>query len=74
MDAYWTAREKAQVMHAQRRAVVGAPDTVRRGIAAFIEETGVDEIMIASQIFDHQARLHSYEIVADLRESMAAAA
>ncbi|MGE0424435.1 MAG: LLM class flavin-dependent oxidoreductase [Reyranellaceae bacterium] len=74
MDTFWTAREKAQVLHAQRRAVVGSPDTVRRGIAAFIEETGVDEIMIASQIFDHQARLHSYEIVAGLRESMAAAA
>ena len=74
MDEYWTPREKAQVLHAQRRAVVGSPDTVRRGLAAFIEETGVDEVMIASQIFDHQARLRSYEIVAGLRDSMAAAA
>ncbi|MBX3499017.1 MAG: LLM class flavin-dependent oxidoreductase [Alphaproteobacteria bacterium] len=72
MDAYWTPREKAQVLHAQRRAVVGAPDTVHRGLAAFIEETGVDEVMIASQIFDHRARLRSYEIVAGLREGMAA--
>jgi luciferase family oxidoreductase group 1 len=72
MDEYWTPREKAQVTHAQRRAVVGSPDTVRRGLAAFIEETGVDEVMIASQIFDHQARLRSYEIVAGLRESVAA--
>ncbi|MBV9835821.1 MAG: LLM class flavin-dependent oxidoreductase [Alphaproteobacteria bacterium] len=74
MDEYWTPREKAQVLHAQRRAVVGSPDTVQRGLAAFIEETGVDEVMIASQIFDHQARLHSYEIVASLRDGMAAAA
>jgi luciferase family oxidoreductase group 1 len=72
MDTYWTPREKAQVQHAQRRAVVGSPDTVRRGLSAFIAETGVDEVMIASQIFDHQARLHSYEIVAGLRESLAA--
>jgi luciferase family oxidoreductase group 1 len=72
MDEYWTPREKAQVQHAQRRAVVGSPDTVRRGLAAFIEETGVDEIMIASQIFDHQARLRSYEIIAGLRDGTAA--
>jgi len=74
MDAYWTPSEKAQVLHGQRRAVVGSPETVQRGLAAFIEETGVDEVMIASQIFDHKARLHSYEIVAGLRDGMAAAA
>jgi luciferase family oxidoreductase group 1 len=72
MEGRWTAMEKAQVQHAMRRAVVGSPDTVRRGLAAFIEETGVDEVMLAGQIFDHQARLRSFEIIAGLRESMAA--
>lgn len=71
MDTYWTPREKAQVLHGQRRAVVGSAETVRRGLAAFIEETGVDEVMIASQIFDHRARLRSFEIVAGLRDSLA---
>ena len=44
--------------------VAGAPDTVRRGLAEFAERTGADELMLASQIHDHAARLRSYEIVA----------
>jgi len=47
-------------------AAVGAPDTVRRDLLAFIERTGADELMITSQIFDHAARLRSYEITAGL--------
>jgi luciferase family oxidoreductase group 1 len=47
------------------RAIVGSPDTVRRGLRAFATETGADELMITSQIFDHDARLRSFEIVAN---------
>ena len=39
-----------------RCAVVGSPETVRRGIDAFIRRTGADELMVTAQIFDHQAR------------------
>ena len=46
-------------------SVVGSPDTVRQGLAAFIAETGADELMVTAQIFDHQARLRSFEIVAE---------
>ena len=45
---------------------IGAPGTVRKALAAFIERTGADEVMVASQIFDHRARLRSYEIAAGL--------
>ena len=48
-------------------AAIGSPDTVKRGLQAFIEQTGADELMITSQIFDHAARLRSYEITAKLR-------
>jgi luciferase family oxidoreductase group 1 len=44
--------------------VVGAPDTVRRGLTAFAERTGADELMLTSQIYDQAARLRSFEIVA----------
>ncbi len=44
------------------RAVVGSPETVRSGLAAFAEQHGADELMITSQIFDHEARKRSYEI------------
>jgi luciferase family oxidoreductase group 1 len=50
-------------------ATIGSPDTVRRGLQAFIERTGADELMIACQMFDHQARLHSYEIAAQVLTS-----
>ncbi len=44
--------------------VAGSPDTVRRGLEAFVARTGADELMLASQIYDHAARLRSYELAA----------
>ena len=49
-------------------AAVGSPDAVRSQLRAFVERTGADELMITSQIFDHAARLRSYEITAGLLE------
>ncbi len=49
-------------------AAVGAPETVRTGIEAFIARTGADELMIASSMFDTGARLRSYELLAGVRE------
>ena len=43
-------------------AVVGAPETVRQGIAAFAARTGADELMITSQTSDHAARVRSFEL------------
>ena len=45
-------------------SVVGGPERVARGLSAFAERTGADELMVVSQIHDHAARLRSYEIVA----------
>src|SRR5262249_43933146 len=53
-------------------SVVGSPETVRHELHAFIRRTGADEIVIASQIFEHSARLRSYEIVAQIHDSLAA--
>jgi luciferase family oxidoreductase group 1 len=55
-------------------AAVGAPDTVRQGLQEFIDRTGADELMITSQMFDHRARLHSYEIAAQVRPAISARA
>ena len=52
-------------------AAIGSRDTVRQILKDFIEQTGADELMITSQIFDHAARLRSYEITADLRVALA---
>jgi alkanesulfonate monooxygenase SsuD/methylene tetrahydromethanopterin reductase-like flavin-dependent oxidoreductase (luciferase family) len=50
-------------------AVVGDPEMVKRGLAAFIARTGADEVMVTSQAFGHQARLRSFEIIAKLAVS-----
>lgn len=70
MEDYWRPEEKAHVERALACAVVGSPDTVREGLQAFIENTGADELMMTAQIYDHAARLRSFEIVAAVRESL----
>jgi luciferase family oxidoreductase group 1 len=45
-------------------SAIGAPATVAAQLKAFVERTGANELMVTSQIFDHAARLRSYEITA----------
>jgi luciferase family oxidoreductase group 1 len=59
-------RAKAMLQNALSCSVVGAPNTVRDGIAAFAERTGADELMVTAQIFDHAARCRSFEILAEV--------
>jgi luciferase family oxidoreductase group 1 len=55
-------------------SVVGSPETVKRGLEAFIAHTRTDEIMVTGHIFDHAARLRSYEITAQVHETLSKAA
>jgi luciferase family oxidoreductase group 1 len=66
-----TPMERAMLEEALSRSVVGSPETVRRGIEAFVRETRADEIMVTSQIYDHDARLRSFEITAEVRDALA---
>jgi luciferase family oxidoreductase group 1 len=72
MDGYWSRAEQEMVDHSLAFAVVGSPETVERGLKSFIDATGVDEIMVTGQIFDHQARLRSFDLVAQARTRLAA--
>ena len=58
--------ERQVLDEVQSCSVAGSPQTVGAGLQAFIERTGADEIMVSSHIYDHQARLRSFEILADL--------
>jgi luciferase family oxidoreductase group 1 len=60
--------ERAMLDQVLSCSAIGAPGTVRRQLQAFVDRTGADELMITSQIFDHQARLRSYEITASLQD------
>jgi luciferase family oxidoreductase group 1 len=66
IDGYWTPREKVSVEHMLQYAMVGSPESVRRQLMAFIEATGVDELMLTGQIYDHGARLRAFQIAAEL--------
>jgi luciferase family oxidoreductase group 1 len=74
IETYWTPAEKAQASRMLTYAFVGARDRVRDGLRRFINLTKADEVMIASAIFDHDARLRSYEIVGELQAEFAEAA
>lgn len=65
--------EKMMLDQLSPGTVVGSPDSVREGLAAFIARTGADELMVTAQIFDHAARVRSYEITAEVHGLSAAA-
>jgi luciferase family oxidoreductase group 1 len=67
----WLPAEAAGIERALACSAVGSRETVERGLRAFIDQYQPDELMIAGQIFDHQARLRSFELVADIRERIA---
>lgn len=64
IESYWTPMEKAQVTQMLARSIIGSPRTVRAGIAALVAETGADELIVVSDVYDHSARLRSFEIIA----------
>ena len=65
-----TPQDKAILADVLSCSAIGSPDTVRQAMKDFIARTGADELIITSGIFDHAARLRSYEIVAHVRDSM----
>ncbi|MDR9854869.1 LLM class flavin-dependent oxidoreductase [Paenibacillus sp. VCA1] len=66
MDGLWTEQEKYIVMSRLSTAIIGNPEQVKRQLQAFLNETQADEMIVNSAIYDHQARLRSYEIVAEI--------
>jgi alkanesulfonate monooxygenase SsuD/methylene tetrahydromethanopterin reductase-like flavin-dependent oxidoreductase (luciferase family) len=60
--------ERAQMSVIGERHFVGSPETIRERIEPLIEQTEADELMILSMIHDHTARLHSYDLMAELFE------
>ncbi len=73
MDQVWSPAERAHVEAMMTCSFVGSPETVRRGLQAFIAETGADELMVAANVWDHQARLRSYELLASIQPALGAA-
>jgi luciferase family oxidoreductase group 1 len=63
--ASWTPAEQAAVLDMIRVSFVGTPTQVRDALREFTDATGVDEVILSCGAFDHDARLRSYELLAD---------
>ncbi|HEY6045121.1 MAG TPA: LLM class flavin-dependent oxidoreductase [Pyrinomonadaceae bacterium] len=66
IDEYWTPAEKLHASRMLKHSIVGSRETVRRGLESFVELTNADELMVVCSLYDHAARVRSYEIVAEL--------
>ena len=64
IETYWTPMEKAQAKRMLARSIIGSPDTVRDGIAALVEETRADELILVSDVYEHEQRLRSIALIA----------
>ncbi len=70
IESYWSQMEKGQASRMLSCSVVGSPEMVRRGVQLLIERTGADEFIVAAAIYDHQTRLRSYEILAEVMRAV----
>lgn len=66
LDAIWNENEKFAVQQMLKYNFTGSTATVEKQIKSFIEQTVVDELMVISNIYDHNARVRSYEILSQL--------
>lgn len=66
MDDIWSEQEEAVLTQQLRTSIIGSPETVKRKLQSFLDLTKADEMMVNAQIFDHKARLRSFEIVSEI--------
>ena len=70
MSKFWSPSEKYGVDQALGMSLVGDKEKVRHGLESVLRETQADEIMVNGQIFDHQARLHSFDLAMDVKKAL----
>ena len=69
IEVYWAPAEKHQASRMLEYSIVGSPQTVRRGLESLVASTNADELMVVCSVYDHLARVRSYEIVAEIADS-----
>lgn len=70
IDSFWEPHEKAGVMRSLACSVVGSPQTIRDGLQRLLKISGADEVLVAGQIYDHAARLRSFQIAGEVIRSL----
>jgi luciferase family oxidoreductase group 1 len=72
IETFWSPMEKAMAQDVLLFSVVGSAETVERGLRKIIDMTQADELILAAHIYDHKARMRSFEIAAKVREKIEA--
>jgi len=70
LDEFCEPHERAAAAHTLQVSVVGSLETVKKGMRHWLDATGANEMIITGQIFDHQARLRSFEIAAQAAQAL----
>ena len=70
INEFCEPHEKAAADHTLQCSLVGSLETVRSQMRLWLDKTGANEILFTGQIFDHQARLKSFEIAAEAARSL----
>ncbi|MFD0975569.1 LLM class flavin-dependent oxidoreductase [Salinimicrobium gaetbulicola] len=68
MSGIWNPEEAAAISQMMQYSFVGSQESIEEKLIDFISETGVDEIMVVSHIYDHEKRLRSYELLSELKK------
>jgi alkanesulfonate monooxygenase SsuD/methylene tetrahydromethanopterin reductase-like flavin-dependent oxidoreductase (luciferase family) len=70
IDAFWNPVERQLAIQALRYAQVGSPEAIEHGLREFIGAYRPDELMITGHIYDHVARVRSFELIAEVRDRL----
>jgi luciferase family oxidoreductase group 1 len=62
----YSDQERAFIEHRMAGQIIGSPATVRDGVQALVERTGVDELMVTTVTHDGADRIRSYELLSDV--------
>ncbi|WP_240415636.1 LLM class flavin-dependent oxidoreductase [Paenibacillus periandrae] len=66
MDALWNPQEEAHIRKQLSYTITGNKATVHKKLQQVLQDTGADEIIVSAQIYEHEARLRSYQYLAEL--------
>ncbi len=70
LNEFCEPHERAAAAHTLQVSAVGSLETIKKEMRHWLNSTGADEIIMTGQIFDHQARLRSFEIAAQAAKSL----
>ncbi len=70
MEPLWQESERAAVEHRLGAAIVGSEATVKAGLQRLVSETGASEVIVATDTYEHSARLESYQRVAEISKQI----